>query len=213
MSSTINIQSRRCLNFSERANYLKAGSIRQLRLTGSEDGSRKRSISQVIKAGEAEATEQNETLQEVKTESEEVASQTEEKAAEKSTEAKKDVEEGGATGKHWVLRSASEGEGRSQEIIPGDGILVGAAPNVTGSTKPFVVDIPKVSSSHARVYGKDRKSYQNTVREYFVMDLGSTNGTYLNRSKLRPQTEVKLSHGDTLKFGDERATFVVEARD
>lgn len=215
-SSTINIQSRRCLNFSERASYQKTGSLRQLCLPGFEDGSGKRSISQVIKASEAEATLQNETSQEeVKKESEEVASQTEEKAAEKPTavaEAKKDVEEGGATGKYWVLRSAGEVEGRSQEIIPGDDILIGAAPNVTGSAKPFVVDMPMVSSSHARVYAKDRRSYQKTVHEYFVMDLGSTNGTYLNRSKLRPQTEVKLSRGDILKFGDERATFVVEAQ-
>lgn len=160
-------------------------------------------MSQMIKAGEAEAAVQN---------GEETASQTEETPS-AVAEAKKDVDEGGATGRYWVLRSASEGDGMRQEIVVGDGLLVGAAPNETGTLKPFIVDYPMVSGSHARVYGKERKTYQTTVHEYFVMDLGSTNGTYLNRSKVRPKTEVKLTPGDTLKFGDERATFVVEAQD
>eukprot|EP00250_Pteridium_aquilinum_P023012 c2604_g1_i2 orf=563-1297(-) len=217
--SPICLHFKSCNNLTERANNLRAGSIRQSRLSRFEDGTRRRSTSQhrvfqVIKAGETEAPVQNETLlQEVQKESEQVANQTEENAAEKPSaiaEAKKD--EGGATENIWVLRSANEGEGKSQAIIFGDGILVGAAPDATGSSKPFVVDYPMVSSAHARVYGKDRRSYQNTIREYFVMDLGSTNGTFLNRSKLRPQAEVKLSPGDTLKFGDERATFVVESQ-
>ncbi|KAI5078376.1 hypothetical protein GOP47_0006047 [Adiantum capillus-veneris] len=120
--------------------------------------------------------------------------------------------EGVNTGKFWLLRSTNE-EGKSKEIvIPGDGIMVGAAPKSDGSSMPLVVDFPMVSSTHARVFGRERRTYQTTIHEYFVMDLGSTNGTYLNRSKLRPQTEVKLSRGDTLKFGDESAVFVVESQ-
>ncbi|MCO5608975.1 hypothetical protein L7F22_063194 [Adiantum nelumboides] len=174
--------------------------------------SNRRSFGLVVKASDAQVLKtQNEVLQQ--------EAQSENKGADSTIEQSNELpsavtaettqKDGEKTGKVWLLRSATEG-GKGQEIAPGDGILVGANPKSDGSSIPFVVDFPMVSSTHARVFGRERQTYKTTLVDYFVMDLGSTNGTYLNRSRLRPQTEVKLSSGDMLKFGDEKAVFVVE---
>ena len=54
-----------------------------------------------------------------------------------------------------------------------------------------VLDDTYVSQVHARVFAKDNV--------YLVEDLGSTNGTYLNRRKVTQPTEVH--RGDRLKIG------------
>ncbi|MFY9588502.1 MAG: FHA domain-containing protein, partial [Actinomycetota bacterium] len=48
-----------------------------------------------------------------------------------------------------------------------------------------------VSQMHARVYPKDG--------EWFVEDLGSTNGTYLNRAKVTQASPVGV--GDEIRIG------------
>lgn len=202
----------------------------KLRDIGVEHGSRKQITNQVVKASPIDVSIQEETIKkELLKEKEKLAQQAEAVAAEKlranekarremrewwtqKWEAKKRSEGWGGNEKCWLLKAVDTAQNCSV-LISGEGILVGAAPVVSGSIKPFVVDFPMISSIHAHVYGKDVvKSYKNYKREYFVVDLGSTNGTYLNRSKLRPRTEVKLSSGDILKFGDEKATFVVESQ-
>ncbi|MCO5604882.1 hypothetical protein L7F22_059056 [Adiantum nelumboides] len=190
-----------------------------------------RTSSQILRAGLADLSSQEEVIRkELQKENERLARQAEEEAAEKQRandkarkemrewwiqkwEAKKRSEGWGGYEKCWVLRAVDPAQPNNIVVVSGEGILVGAAPLVSGSIKPFVVDYPMVSSVHAHVYGKDVvKGYKKYVREYFVVDLGSTNGTYLNRSKLRPRTEVRLSSGDTLKFGDESAIFVMESQ-
>ncbi|MFN2594774.1 MAG: FHA domain-containing protein [Actinomycetota bacterium] len=47
------------------------------------------------------------------------------------------------------------------------------------------------SQMHARIFAKDA--------EYMIEDLGSTNGTYLNRHKVT--TPTSLSRGDQIKIG------------
>ncbi|KAH7415641.1 hypothetical protein KP509_14G055000 [Ceratopteris richardii] len=183
---------------------------------------------QLIRASLSETSIQEEAIKkELRREEEKITRQLEEEAARKQHandkarkemrewwiekwEAKKRSEGWGGYEKCWVLRAIDPNESHLA-VISGEGILLGAAPLAYGTIKPFVVDFPMVSSVHAHVYGKDVvKGYKKYVREYFVVDLGSTNGTYLNRSKLRPRTEVRLKKGDVLKFGDERATFIVE---
>ncbi|KAI5078382.1 hypothetical protein GOP47_0006053 [Adiantum capillus-veneris] len=200
-------------------------------LVGVEYPSNQRCSRQIIRAGLTDISIQEEVIRkELQKENERLARQAEEEAAEKQRandkarkemrewwtqkwEAKKRSEGWGGYEKCWVLRAAVTAEPDKVAVISGEGVLVGAAPLVSGSIKPFLVDYPMVSSVHAHVYGRDVvKGYKKYVREYFVVDLGSTNGTYLNRSKLRPRTEVRLSSGDALKFGDERAIFVVESQ-
>jgi pSer/pThr/pTyr-binding forkhead associated (FHA) protein len=48
-----------------------------------------------------------------------------------------------------------------------------------------------VSSFHARIYARDGS--------WYVEDLGSTNGTYLNQRRITAPTEVKA--GDRLRVG------------
>jgi hypothetical protein len=58
-----------------------------------------------------------------------------------------------------------------------------------------------VSRKHAEVRRK--------ANDFFLIDLGSTNGTMLNGSPLRPGIEVKLQHGDRIRLG-ERTELVFE---
>ena len=54
-----------------------------------------------------------------------------------------------------------------------------------------VLDDSYVSQVHARIFSKDDS--------YLLEDLGSTNGTYLNRQKVTAPTEVQ--RGDRVKIG------------
>ena len=38
-------------------------------------------------------------------------------------------------------------------------------------------------------------------KRVFVMDLGSSNGSYLNGKRLKPNTEQTVEHGDLLALG------------
>lgn len=43
----------------------------------------------------------------------------------------------------------------------------------------------------------------------YIMDLGSTNGTFLNKEKIEPQRYYELFEKDTLGFGESTREFVV----
>src|SRR5471030_1744036 len=58
-----------------------------------------------------------------------------------------------------------------------------------------------VSSKHAKIWCEDG--------EYFVMDLGSTNGTFVNEKDVDRQ---QLSDGDVITFGMTKASFVGEVK-
>eukprot|EP00245_Coleochaete_scutata_P006471 TRINITY_DN2091_c0_g1_i1.p1 TRINITY_DN2091_c0_g1~~TRINITY_DN2091_c0_g1_i1.p1 ORF type:complete len:410 (+),score=92.85 TRINITY_DN2091_c0_g1_i1:42-1232(+) len=111
----------------------------------------------------------------------------------------------------WIISPAEGSVATESYELTGEGVIVGAVPQTSYDEKPAVIDLPVVSSNHAKVYGKDVVAgYGKLTREYFVRDLGSTNGTYLNNLKLRPKTDVKLSPGDVLRFSNEKVTFVVK---
>lgn len=55
-----------------------------------------------------------------------------------------------------------------------------------------------VSRRHAVIY--------NNENQYFVMDLGSMNGTYVQGVRLKPKQRVMLKDGDTVRFG--KATYI-----
>jgi pSer/pThr/pTyr-binding forkhead associated (FHA) protein len=56
----------------------------------------------------------------------------------------------------------------------------------------LVLDDPYVSQVHARIYAKDGETYM-------IEDMGSTNGTYVNRKRITSTTE--LQRGDRVKIG------------
>lgn len=56
------------------------------------------------------------------------------------------------------------------------------------------MDIPSVSSKHAKVIVKGSA--------FKVVDLGSTNGTYINDEEIDPNKEQDVKVSDALVFGD-----------
>nr|XP_009609481.1 FHA domain-containing protein DDL-like [Nicotiana tomentosiformis] len=70
-------------------------------------------------------------------------------------------------------------------------------------------DHPSCSKQHAvlqyRQVEKDNPDGTSSkqVRPY-VMDLGSTNGTFINENRIEPQRYYELLEKDTLKFGNSR---------
>jgi pSer/pThr/pTyr-binding forkhead associated (FHA) protein len=76
---------------------------------------------------------------------------------------------------------------RGQEFVLGDELTVGRA----GGCGVPLPDDSFVSQLHARVFRRDG--------QLFVEDLGSTNGTYLNRKKVA--SAVSMRKGDKLKVG------------
>ena len=62
------------------------------------------------------------------------------------------------------------------------------------STADLVIEHPSVSRQHAVLQHRDSG-------EVYLMDLGSTHGTFLNKKKLEPQMYVPLRIGSTVKLG------------
>jgi pSer/pThr/pTyr-binding forkhead associated (FHA) protein len=84
------------------------------------------------------------------------------------------------------LRLVEPAAQRGKAFPLGDEVTVGRAAGCS-----VTVDDTYVSQIHARVFAQDGK--------YFVEDLGSTNGTYLNRTKV--QGPMVMQRGDKLQVG------------
>lgn len=65
------------------------------------------------------------------------------------------------------------------------------------------------------------KAYENGVsrlhavlrkkkKEVIIMDLGSSNGTYLNGTRLTPENEYPLHHGSTISLGKLKIQFLLQ---
>ncbi|WP_051962968.1 FHA domain-containing protein [Mesoaciditoga lauensis] len=92
------------------------------------------------------------------------------------------------------------GQMTNQEItISGSSAIVG---RFDPSTGPVDIDLSGfeegayVSRNHAKLYKDDTKNV------WYVEDLGSSNGTYLNRKKLEKNKPAELKKGDKLSFGN-----------
>jgi hypothetical protein len=79
-----------------------------------------------------------------------------------------------------------------------DGAIVGRR---TGAYVDLFGSQPYVSGTHARFQ-------RNETGQWEVVDLGSTNGTFLNRKRIESHQPVVLQVGDTLAFYD--LSFVIE---
>ena len=102
------------------------------------------------------------------------------------------------------LGAGSEPEGRlcyqggsaqqSFQII-GDSFLIGGAHGQADG----IIDGSGISRSHARITREDHT--------YFIEDLNSKNGTYLNEEMLLYRQRRALKTGDRLRFATEEYTF------
>jgi pSer/pThr/pTyr-binding forkhead associated (FHA) protein len=97
----------------------------------------------------------------------------------------------------WILQSATDPEGDSWtfRMAPGAIKTLGRAPRAD-----FVVEAALVSRLHCRLTASD------TAID--VVDLDSTNGTYINDQRIRNGT---LATGDRLKIG--RVEMTIERQD
>jgi len=84
------------------------------------------------------------------------------------------------------LRVVEPAETRGQTYDLGDELTLGRAAGCQ-----VTIEDTFVSQLHARLFRRDA--------QYFVEDLGSTNGTYLNRSKVA--APVAIRKGDRLQVG------------
>ena len=94
-----------------------------------------------------------------------------------------------AKGKKRTFRKAAviEGAQKGKSFELGDEFIVGRA----DKCHLVLTDDTYVSQMHARFFSKDGT--------FMVEDLGSTNGTYLNRRRITSPTE--LQRGDRVKIG------------
>ena len=93
-----------------------------------------------------------------------------------------------ARGRKKAISKAAviEGDKKGSTISLPDELIVGRADKCH-----LVLDDSYVSQMHARIFAKDGT--------FLVEDLGSTNGTYLNRRRITSATE--LQRGDHVKIG------------
>lgn len=66
----------------------------------------------------------------------------------------------------------------------------------------FVSDNSAVSRSHANIVTKNKR--------YYVVDLNSTNHTYVDDRLIQPQQEVEIFSGTRIRLGNEEFTFYIE---
>ncbi len=100
--------------------------------------------------------------------------------ASKSSKAPKRSKKGAST------VAVVEGEKKGKTFTVTDELLIGRADSCG-----LTLDDSYVSSQHARIFARDGKC--------MLEDLGSTNGTYLNRRRITAPTE--LQRGDKVKIG------------
>ena len=74
----------------------------------------------------------------------------------------------------------------TQGALSGTSIRLGESPVTMGRSQDstIVLDDDYVSSRHARIFPRDG--------QWYVEDMGSTNGTYLDRTKVTSPTPVKI---------------------
>ena len=92
------------------------------------------------------------------------------------------------TGDYGLRITQSDGRIR-RHALSGSGLCIGRSQG-----NDVVVDDPRVSGRHARL------QVRGTAVE--LIDVGSSNGTFVNGQRIRPHSPHPLSPGDTVRLGD-----------
>jgi len=77
-------------------------------------------------------------------------------------------------------------------------VRVGRSPD-----NQLIVNDSDVSWVHAEIFPQGNG--------YVIVDLGSTNGTFLNGERLQPKTPCRLNVGDAIRFGATMFSYIVDA--
>jgi hypothetical protein len=105
-----------------------------------------------------------------------------------------------AAGPAFPLRRTTSTIGRAD---PGTGIV--------GSL--LAVDLTALDDSESPSVSRRHAQVIHRQGEYLLVDLRSTNGTYLNATRLGPDDRVRLRHGDQVRFGDVSLTFIWDSQE
>eukprot|EP00249_Psilotum_nudum_P011662 c23307_g2_i1 orf=186-884(+) len=105
-----------------------------------------------------------------------------------------------AKSEKWLLEPVGDGSSRHLNKavpLPSAFELVSDATTVgrVSDKSDIAISIDTVSRVHACLEKKDGSLY--------VTDLGSTNGTYVNGKRIKPQTAVSVPPGSRVTFGDD----------
>ncbi|XP_051578382.1 kanadaptin-like isoform X2 [Myxocyprinus asiaticus] len=72
---------------------------------------------------------------------------------------------------------------------------------------------PSISRYHAVVQYRGKEGQDEVVGEergFYVYDLGSTHGTFVNKNKIPPKTYIRVRVGHVLKFGGSTRLFILQ---
>jgi len=67
------------------------------------------------------------------------------------------------------------------------------------SSNLISISDPTISKNHATIHMADNR--------FYLRDLGTVNGTYLNGNRLESNTKYPLKHKDTIQFGKRNTKF------
>ena len=106
-------------------------------------------------------------------------------------------------GREYFLRTAGSTEDTSPWYLAGEGMRLELKAGPFGRISGIYAEF----SSCIYVSGRHGE-FARTSQGWTVMDYGSTNGTYLNGIRLKPNTPYPLKRGDSLKVS--RLSFVIQ---
>lgn len=86
--------------------------------------------------------------------------------------------------------------------ITKSGFTIGKDPKASIANDHVIKKIPSVSRNHAMI------TMENGV--YFVTDMTSLNGTFVNGSRINSGVPCRINSGDDIAFSDAQFTFVIE---
>lgn len=87
---------------------------------------------------------------------------------------------------------------RNMLLIPKTEITIGRRDQKRGRPD---IDLTMWNAAQRGVSRQHAQFVMTPARELLVMDMGSSNGTYLNGKMLEPQIKYPVSHGDKIKLG------------
>ncbi len=94
----------------------------------------------------------------------------------------------------------------SWELSPHLDVIRIGKPNEEGSP-----DIDVSHLSDADIVSRTHAEIRKTGNTYYIEDLGSSNGTYINQTKLVPHTPYQINLGDKINFGQgNQVTFIFQ---
>jgi pSer/pThr/pTyr-binding forkhead associated (FHA) protein len=92
-------------------------------------------------------------------------------------------------------------------LVMADGTKIAVKPGVLSIGRSAESSVPLNDTNASRRHAEIRSRGEGTRIEWYLVDLGSTNGTMLNGVKI--SGEQKLRNGDALMFGSTAARFEV----